>query len=530
MRNILSVVLVCGGMVSFTTLQRRLWMEEAVLGSNQSLLPSTVIHSKPIIASDDDTTHIEFLLNTFNTTLLAQGPYQEMQSFLQEHPNTAGSRFIHLLQSELFGRPEWEPHRQTYCERTLPLCIGGYHNANVKMSTSNTSSSSSIPRFSTTLDRVYNYYNHREHETYLPLLPPSDFTSVYRVRHFRRTNHTIINLGTNKVCLPLFLAAASIDPYHGIVVELGPFTGFSSKCAAYGVQAAALQHNNNNQKTNHDDNNTNHNNNSDSSHNKISATTTSRLVSFDTFEGTVNLDAIIRRQKGTWVKDVYPNLTQQNSNFVKLWQDTVQDVYPPATAIAGYINTSVVTDERIQQISAFLSSSSSSTTTTTTVTTTQVLLVDTVKTSKLLHEHLGGITLHVGTILFLMDFQRTKDLIQQVYGCFRQHYLLPIYISWNNEHTAFVVTRTFTMKDHEIFQCYQTLATVNFQTTPYHIHHMKAQVKQDLMFLSGLTTQANIHERYRVNLRDKTLPVLNRAIEEQDEWTWRILSGLANRS
>jgi hypothetical protein len=493
MRNILPIAIACGLIVSFMTLQRRLLMEEAV--SDQSL-PRRVPPRKT--RSSEEHAHHAFLLQTSNTTLLAQAPYREMQFFLRKHSNSTGSRFIQHLQEQLYGRPEWEPHRQNFCERTLPLCIGGYHNSISKISSGPFKASSH--RFSTSLDRVFNYYNNREDETFLPLLPHSNFTTVYHVRHFRDTNHAIINLGTNKVCLPLLLAAASIDPDHGMVVELGPFAGFSSKCAAYGV-LAAMQSNDSNVPND--------------------PSTTSRLVSFDTFQGEVNFGAIVR--KSSWVKEVYPSFTKQNSNFVKLWEDTVQDVYPQAKAIVGHINTLVVTDEKIKQQVSELST-----------VTPQVFIIDTVKTSKLLHEHLGGLTLHVGTVVFLMDFQRTKDLIQQIYGCFRQNYLLPVYISWNNEHVAFVVKKSFTVNDQEIFQCYQRLAATNFHTTtttpPHPIHMMQTRVKQDLMFLSGLTTNADIHERFRVNLRDQTLTKWNRAIEEQDEWTWRILLGLGDRS
>ncbi|KAG7342475.1 hypothetical protein IV203_007568 [Nitzschia inconspicua] len=160
-----------------------------------------------------------------------------MKSFLQEYPNSTGARFIHLLKAELHARPEWEPHRQSFCGRILSLCIGGYHNANAKMPASSSSSSVSS-RFSTSLDRLFNFYNGRDYDTYLPLLPQTDSTTVHGVRHFRDTEHAIANLGTSKACLPLMLAAASIDPEVGTVVELGPFAGFSSNCAAYGILAA----------------------------------------------------------------------------------------------------------------------------------------------------------------------------------------------------------------------------------------------------------------------------------------------------
>ncbi|KAG7342476.1 hypothetical protein IV203_007569 [Nitzschia inconspicua] len=215
---------------------------------------------------------------------------------------------------------------------------------------------------------------------------------------------------------------------------------------------------------------------------------------------------------------MYPGFGKQNSSFVQLWRDTVQHVYPQAKSVVGYINTTTVNDDVIQNLSG------------SSKLIPQLLIVDTVKTSKLLHEHLGGLKIHAGTVLFLMDFQRSKDLVQQIYGCFRPKYLLPVYISWNNEHVAFVVTRTLSVNEPDIFQCYQELAKVNFHTTTFHIHLMKTRMEQDLMFLSGLTTNAAIHERFREGLRDKTLQAMNKALNEQDEWTWRVLSGLGDRS
>jgi hypothetical protein len=455
---------------------------------DQTVLPPAIKiqerRSSNIRSNDpDDPTNVASILNSFNTTFLAEAPYQTMTTFLQKYPDSTGARFIHFLQAELYGRPEWEPHRQSFCERTLPLCIGGYHNSNTK------NSLSSSNRFSTSLERIFSYFNDRENDTFLPLLlPPTDSTTVHRVRHFRDTEHVIVNLGTNKACLPLMLAAASIDFEKGMVVELGPFAGFSSKCAAYGILAARQN----------------------ATHQKED--TTPRLVSFDTFEGKVNYDALAR--KVPWVKEMYPGFTKEHSNFVQLWKDTVQDVYPQAKAISGHINDTIIKDE-ISKLSQLKP---------------EVFIVDTVKTSKLLHEHLGGLTIRAGTILFLMDFQRSKDLVQQVYGCIRPQYLLPVYISWNNEHMAFVVTQTFTVNDPDIFQCYQKLAKVDFRTTPYHTHVMKARLKQDLVFLSGLTTDAETHEQFREGLRDKTMQAMNKALDEQDEWTWRVLSGLGDRS
>ena len=58
---------------------------------------------------------------------------------------------------------------------------------------------------------------------------------------------------------------------------------------------------------------------------------------------------------------------------------------------------------------------------------------------------------------------------------------------------------------------------------------MEARVKQDLVFLSGLTMDAGVHERYRAGLRDKAMQAMAKIIDEQDEWTWRVLAGRSSR-
>jgi hypothetical protein len=284
------------------------------------------------------------------------------------------------------------------------------------------------------------------------------------------------------------LAAASIDHDTDMVLELGPFTGFSSKCAAYGILAAK------NFGTSSDD--------------------LPRLLSFDTFNGEVNYRTISKH--APWAKEVNPNYRNGNASFVGLWQRTVQFVYPQAQAMPGYINATLLNDVLLQKLFDPLSP--------------QVLIADTVKTAKLLHEQLGGLTLNAGMVLFLMDFQRSKEVVQQVYGCFRQDYLLPVYISWNNEHMAFVITKTFKVNDPEIFQCYELLSKTDFEKNPYHKKVMEARVKQDLVFLSGLTIDSDVHERFREGLWDKTMQAMVKIMDDQDEWTWRVLAGIGDRS
>jgi hypothetical protein len=498
LKSLTALAIVCCFSASLVSLQRRLLAEDSSLSSllsfqdDNSFLPHPTPTQGTVHGNDDRDTNyttleaaaVNFMLRTDNTTLLALEPYQSMQSFLQQYPDTAGSRFIRLIQKELHGRPEWEPQRQLFCERVLPLCIGGYHNTNGR---------STVPP-SASMEQTYKYYSTQEHNFHVPLLPKIDATSVYRVRRFRQTDHILHNLGSTKACLPLLLAGASIDT-SGVVVELGPFAGFSSKCAAYGVLMAM----NLTSSTSLDKNN--------------DASSTTRLVSYDVFAGDVNYLSIAKY--APWVKEVYPNFTEEDSTFVKLWEDTVQDIYPGARAEQQYIDSNVLNDDTLQQ--RFGTNLSP-----------QVLIVDTVKTSKLLHHQLGGLSLQVGTVIFLMDFQRSKDLVQQIYGCFRSNFLLPIYISWNSEHMAFVVTRTFNVNDPEVFKCYRRHAAIDFSKPSYDQKVMEARMKQDLTFLSGLTTDPKIHEQYQDGLRDKMWQTMKQILDHQDVWTWKVLQGLGH--
>jgi hypothetical protein len=80
----------------------------------------------------------------------------------------------------------------------------------------------------------------------------------------------------------------------------------------------------------------------------------------------------------------------------------------------------------------------------------QVLVADSIKSPKHLHQQLSGITLKDGTVLILMDIAWSGKQILQVYRCLRKYYLLPvyIYISWGmNRWHSFLKRRSVPMRN-----------------------------------------------------------------------------------
>jgi hypothetical protein len=376
-----------------------------------------------------------------SAALMARGPLDELQSFLQNQgKHTPAARFVELLRTELHGQPQWEAHRYWACrQKKWGLCIGGFHNA-----PNATSSSTDVD----------------EMQAYLPLLPPTDNTTVFRIQRFRGTEKTILVLGTHMACLPLFLAGASMDVRNGMVVELGPFAGFSSKCLAHGVLAAFRRAEE-----------------QELLEKNSAMNMAPRLVSMDTFSGQDNYNTMARRK--TWILKAFPDLNKTNTDFLELWQQTVQYVYPKAIGAPGNIDRTTLSDHKLKSDFG--------------VSSIHVLMADSIKTPKSFHSQLEGVTVEAGTVLFLMDILISSSLQYQVWSCLRQDYLLPVYISWWHEHMAFVVTKTFSINQQsDIYQCYvDTAADLANRTSV-----MKARIKQDLTYLAGLTSDPTVHGLY----------------------------------
>jgi hypothetical protein len=128
-----------------------------------------------------------------------------------------------------------------------------------------------------------------------------------------------------------------------------------------------------------------------------------------------------------------------------------------------------------------------------------LLVIDSAKTAKAWNQQLTAVlgtqdTLQPGTILFLMDFQYVSQQVKQVYGCLRP-YLLPVYISWNKEHWAFVVTQPVSLltNQHQRHQQHQhCYKDVLGDSLPDALDRMEGHLIADLNFVShGLQTLQN---------------------------------------
>lgn len=532
---------------------------------------------------------VQRMLETNDTAVLAQGPFIELQSFLRDCPDTPAARFVALLRQELHGRPGWEPDRFRACdsESDLPLCLGGLHNraareedgrvagegtttttadhtanvghategGNVASAVMNREAGKPYRRMGLNVTRAGGPNGDEGRSTYLPLLPTSEWTSVYQIQRHHRQDGTDrdypiakMDENINMACLPLFLAAASIRPTKGMVVELSPSAGFSSKCLAYGI-VAALQSSPSSAAG--DDHKKRRRllegtltSNTATSRNfeegidggaqaagKISKVTPSakkslavrggpgrsrkyhrgatNLVAFGTFLGEKSLQAITKR--APWVKGVYPEITKDRPDFVQLWKDTVQAVYPAAKAVQGFVNAERLNDASLRREHGHP---------------WQVLVLNNVLSSSQWHNRLYGLrSFKRGNILFFNDFQDRPEHVQMVYGCYRATYLMPVYISWNMKHMAFVVTQTFTsVHDAEFLQCYRQVGADRDRQTDV----MKARLKQDLAFLAGLTMDPATHGLYGAMVETTTKRMFS-MLDMDKAKNWNLKLALAGR-
>jgi hypothetical protein len=530
---------------------------------------------------------VQRMLETNDTSVLAAGPYYEMHAFLSTHKDTPGGRFLALLEQELYGQPDWEPtrYRACYKETNLPLCLGGFHNIVNTMTGEDGDSTPADAAKTASTDIVTNLMgmtvmgrtsslggttataSHLESESsvekqramYLPLLPTSDFSSVYSLLRYQPpqyngktqtgttksvTSYLIAKLeeDVNMACIPLMLAAASIDPDNGMVVELSPFAGFSSKCLAYGVQVALMKSNTpssmegmtqRRQLTPASGTSPKQHGNIPKESKSTTSTTTgitvssssssskiqgrkykrrgvTNLVSYGTFKGEKTAQAITKRAQ--WVKRAYPNLADPDSSDLgQLWRDTVKAVYWDAKTVEGYINRETLNTDRLVKDHGHP---------------WQVLVIDNIQSSSQWHNRLAGLTMFSkGNILFWSDFLDRPEHIQMVYGCFRSTYLMPVYVSWNGKHMAFIVTRSFTsFQKTDIIQCYRKVFADKDRQTDI----MKARLKQDVAFLAGLTMDSTVHEQYG-RLIEKTTKHMLQMLDTDKSKNWNLKAALAGK-
>jgi hypothetical protein len=224
----------------------------------------------------------------------------------------------------------------------------------------------------------------------------------------------------------------------------------------------------------------------------------SAFIAHVSYEGRRNFNAI---SKSRWIGATYPNFTESNTDFVDVWRDTVQYVYPTAQAKKGWITKDTLNNGTLSGLDL------------------QVVSIDSAKGAASLHAQLAGLTLPAGAILFLMDFEFVHEQIKQTYACLRD-YLLPVYVSWNMEHWAWVVTKSFNINDPVIFTCYKKVA----EDVPTAVSAMKRRLGDDLMYLSGLTDDVSVHEHY-APLRDRLNKTMHTQLDHKPG-SWNIMARL----
>jgi len=351
----------------------------------------------------------------------------DLLDWLVVNIDTPGGNLIGLLQQFLHVEHGAEAERRQSCYKSkdLAVCYGGHfytHNSCVDAAanTKEKEKCATIPIW---------YHNDK-----LPL-------NAYQIQRISGPgsflkDRFIRALGTEPVCLPLILAGAALESY-GVAIELGTFVGYSSRCIGAGLNSTENEN---------------------------------IFYGYDTFNGSKNFVAIAGFMH--WVDKYNPEFTQENDNFLWLWDLVMRDVYPTAKGIAGRINKdtlnpSVWDNKPIAMIS-----------------------IDSAKDHEILITQMGGILeLKKGTIFVLMDFNYVPSLIKAVYGCYRQ-FLFPVYSSFcTGEHMIFVVTETFHLTE-SLHRCMAYLGKDMHGRLPSqpNLDIMRKQIEIDANFLDRLLT------------------------------------------
>jgi hypothetical protein len=130
----------------------------------------------------------------------------EIETWMSLHPDTPGSRLIHLYREHLHYAHGEEGKRIDDCHKARIKCFA----AAQKRSQMKTS-----------------------------MIPTTTY-SVHDLLHVDGI-YKVPQLGTHPVCLPLILAGKAIQK-SGIVVEFGPFAGMTSRCIGIGLNQTGIQH------------------------------------------------------------------------------------------------------------------------------------------------------------------------------------------------------------------------------------------------------------------------------------------------
>jgi hypothetical protein len=348
----------------------------------------------------------------------------EIATFIKNHPNSPGANFIKLWM-KYRGSPEEEVGRLSICAggNNDGICLGGYKN------------------YKRALNRSLKRNKRHSRQPALSLIPVPLYdendnqtliVNVEKLLHVER-GKIIPQLGTKGSCIPLLLAgfsAFSSLPHDGIIVEAGPFAGFSSRCIAAGMKYYGMEIENS-------------------------------YVALDTFQEIKNYHAI--SQLAAWTIEENPTFSPNNTGFLWLWEKNVKSMYPPAIGRPGWINKSTLNSQALFNK------------------TVTMISIDSAKNPIHLITQLEGIfPIKAGTIFFLMDFGSAGYQVPQFYGCLRQ-YVIPLYA--HPEQWGFVVKRDIhTFFNENIASCYQDLADGKDGL----LEKVKQQLKDDFRTTLGL--------------------------------------------
>ena len=351
-----------------------------------------------------------------------QKPLDQLEFFLEKNPDTPGARFVHSLREHLHVEEGAEADRIVACRRKANLALCYGGWKNYMKAGGG--------------NKDVDPKNVR-----LAFYEDDTKESAYTVDRYVGSDYKIPSLGTHTACLPLMLAghsAASQDDANNLVLELGPFAGLSSKCIAMGLRK-----------------NNNH----------------TPFYVYDAFEGKANFKAI--QSRAHWVKKDHPEFNEKNTSFQFLWEKAVKPIYPEAKPVAAWINKDTLNNQTLgvgdssRQVS--------------------LLSIDSAKNGLQLMDQTEGLaTIKKGTILFLMDYEYVRETVKQTYGCLRENHLLPVYVSWQMEHWAFVVMEDFSLQDAWLGNCFRSIAA----DLDNSLHRMESLLDADLAYLEGLSDGA----------------------------------------
>ena len=343
----------------------------------------------------------------------------ELETFLNHHPNTPGAKFIKLWHFQYRGTATEEIRRFRSCK---------------------SSGSRSRP---SSLKIMHCFAGSKGYTAHLQLPEPKPPLGVPLWETQPETINTdtiwsaengtkeIASLGTYPSCIALLLAgyAAHSTRPAGVVVELGPFAGFSSRCIVAGM----------------------------AKHGHVPYS----YFAFDTFEGHANYNAI--SQLAPWsTEDKEHTFSAEHTDFLFVWETAVKDIYPEAQGRKGSSSKNTINYNTLGNKSA------------------SMISIDSAKDPlQFVKQQEGLLPIQAGTIWFLMDFLSVETQPLWVYGCMRE-YVMPVFASM--EQWAFVVKKDIdSLRSPRLVQCFEDIQS----DIPKSLLSLKRQMESDFATLLG---------------------------------------------